>query len=203
MKSYELRESIEKIVYSQFPEISIDEKYVLRQPTIEIGDINSIKAIYTDPDVIKFVPDDCIPKSEYAFKIETDHYRGLYISMKSIYWFIARKSDNVAIGTIGLPTWDRYNSKCEMSYNLHSSYHNLGIMTRAIASVVNYCFNILQVVRIECQLDPTNLASQIVLNKNGFQADGILPKYRFYKNNSHVDVLIMSITDEKWRSIID
>ena len=202
MKSIESRQAIEKMVYSVFPEISIDENYILRQPETNDRDVKSIKAIYTDPNVIKFVPDDCIPKSEYGFTMETEYYRSLYMSMKSIYWFIAKKSDKSAIGTIGLPAWDRYNNKCEMSYNLHSDYHNLGIMTKAIAAVVNYCFTVMQVVRIECQLDPSNTASQIVLAKNGFQADGILPKYRFYKNNSHIDVLIMSITDEKWRMII-
>ncbi len=187
---------VEQLVYSKFPIIEIDENFVLRQPNVTQNDIESMYHLYNDPRVLRFVPDDCIPYGMEGAKDEARHYSNIYAFKKSIYWFIARKSDNIAIGTCGCPMWDRTNQKCELSYNIHSSYHNQGIVTKAIEKAIAYCFNVMGVVRIESQLEQVNIASIRVLEKNGFTKDGILPKYRRYKNNSHVDVLMMSITDD-------
>lgn len=191
----------EQIVYEKFPVIDLGGDFYLKQPTLTQNDIESMYYIYNDPEVLKFVPDNCIPSGMSGAEDEARYYANLYLFRRSIYWFIARKSDDITIGTIGCPVWDRSNQKCELSYNIHSKYHNMGIVTRAVSIVCRYCFEAMGVVRIESQLDPSNGASIRVLEKNGFTKDGILPKYRFYKNNSHIDVLIMSITDDKFAKI--
>ncbi|QED23374.1 GNAT family N-acetyltransferase [Candidatus Deianiraea vastatrix] len=183
-------------IYSRFPIIDFHEDFILRQPTILQEDCLSIKEIYTDPLVIKFVPDDCIPHTDEDMKEEARYYANCYLFKKSIYWFIAEKSTNKAVGTCGFPSWDRHNQKAELSYNIIGKYHNRGIMTKAIGMALKYAFEVMKVVRIDSQLDQTNIASIRVLEKNGMTKDGILPKYRRYKNNSHVDVLMMSITDD-------
>jgi len=189
---------IKDIVYSKFPVLDFHEKFILRQPTILENDIDSMYEVYNDPSVIKFVPDGCIPKGMEGAKEEARYYSNLYLFQKSIYWFIAEKDTNKAVGTCGFPSWDRYNEKVELSYNILGIYHNQGIVTQAIKSILWYCFNIMKLKRVESQLDPINIASIKVLEKNGFTKDGILPKYRRYKNNQYIDVLLMSVIDDKY-----
>lgn len=183
-------------IYLKFPVLNVNEDIFLRQPEFTNMDTNSMYLIYNDPLVIKYVPDGCIPKGIDGAKHEVQHYYNVYDSRNGIYWFVARKSDNVVIGTCGIFSWDRYNQKAEMAYNILGKYHGQGIMTQVINKVVDYAFRNMNLVRLECQLDPSNIGSWRVLEKNGFKKDGILPKYRLYKDNRHIDVLVCSITDE-------
>ncbi len=189
---------IEKNLYEKFPVIDLGNGYILRQPAMNDGDIESIYKIYNDPKITIFVPDDCIPRGMEGAKDEVRYYANAYLFRTAIYWFVAEKSTNKAIGTCGFPKWDRYNARLELAYNLMSEYHNKGIMTGVLKEVVNFGFHTLKVRRIEAQLDPTNVASIHVLEKNGFSKDGILPSYRYYKYGKHVDVLMMSIINNNY-----
>lgn len=184
---------IEEIVYRKFPTIDLGNGYILRQPEMTENDILSIYKIYNDPNVTIFVPDGCIPVGIEGAKEEVRHYANVYLFRTAVYWFIADKITNQAIGTCGFCKWDRYNSKLEISYNLMSEYHNMGIMTQVINKAIEYGFNVIHAKRIEAQLDPSNFASIHILEKNGFAKDGLLRSYRLYKNNEHIDVLMMSI----------
>lgn len=179
-------------IFLTFPTIIIDDKYVMRQPTTSESDIMSMNKIYTDPQVICFVPDGCIPQGMDGARDEAKYYSNFFLFQKSVYWFVARRDTNEAIGTCGFCTWDRYNSRLEIAYNIRSEYHNQGIMTKVISQAIEFGFMKMGALRIQAQLDPANVVSIHLLGKLGFKADGLLRSYRLYKNDKHVDVLMMS-----------
>lgn len=184
-------------VYENFPTIIIDQNYILRQPTISDEDILSIYKIYNDPDVIKFVPDGCIPHGIDGAKDECKYYSNMFLLRKSMYWFVARRDTNETIGTCGFCECDRYNSRIEISYNIRSDYFNQGIMTKVVAKAINYAFKFMNARKVHAQLDPTNHTSIHLLKKLGLSIDGILRQHRFYKYGKHVDVVSMSILNEE------
>ena len=65
---------------------------------------------------------------------------------------------------------------CFIGYSLDPSYQGKGIMTQAVGLVCEYGFRVLHLHRIEAGVMPRNIASQRVLEKNGFIREGLAKK---------------------------
>ena len=68
---------------------------------------------------------------------------------------------------------------CFLGYKLDRDHLNQGLMTGAIALVTDYAFSRLQLHRIEANVMPWNSASLRVLEKNGYEREGVSPEYLF------------------------
>ncbi|WP_145410964.1 GNAT family N-acetyltransferase [Paenibacillus xylanexedens] len=65
----------------------------------------------------------------------------------------------------------------DMGYFIHPDYQGGGRMTAAVKLAVAYAFRALKLNRVQAAILPSNTGSQRVLEKNGFQAEGIARKY--------------------------
>lgn len=84
------------------------------------------------------------------------------------------------IGTIGLNNIIRGAfQSCHLGYKLDEAHRGQGIMPMAVNLVVNYAFQELNLHRIEANVMPRNLPSLRVLEKCGFENEGLS---RFYLN---------------------
>lgn len=87
--------------------------------------------------------------------------------------------DNKCIGSIGIFRQANIHIRtAELGYYIAEEYWNKGIMTQAIKEICDYVFNNSDIVRIFAEPFESNIASQRVLEKNGFHCEGIL------KNNA-------------------
>ena len=79
------------------------------------------------------------------------------------------------IGSIGLttPGGDRSHS-AEIGYWLGKPFWGRGIMTGALQAATAYAFETLGLARIEARVQPSNGASIRVLEKLGYQREGLL-----------------------------
>ncbi len=66
---------------------------------------------------------------------------------------------------------------CHLGYKLHKDFLNQGYMTEAVGLVKDFAFNELKLHRIEANVMPSNMASLRVLEKSGFQKEGISKNY--------------------------
>lgn len=108
---------------------------------------------YTHEDAITFIEKFKEQKQTFIFAIE---YNGKYV------------------GNIGLvPETDVYRKSAELGYFIGEPYWNKGIATKAINLICDFGFQNLEIVRIHCGVFEYNLASQRVLEKCGFQKEGI------------------------------
>lgn len=84
------------------------------------------------------------------------------------------------IGCIGLNqvVWGAFRS-CFLGYKLDAEYEGQGFMTAAVALVVEYAFSQLQLHRLEANVMPRNKASLRVLEKNGFENEGLSRAYLY------------------------
>lgn len=98
--------------------------------------------------------------------------------------------DGVLVGSIGIINIQEH--KGELGYWLLDKYAGKGIITEAVKEMVNYCINDLHLKRIFAPVLPHNKASARVLEKNGFELEGILRKY-FKKDGQYVDALCYSL----------
>jgi len=95
-----------------------------------------------------------------------------------------------AVGSIGIfPQSDIHEKNAEMGYWLAEVYWGQGIMTKAIQEIVEYGFKTFDIVRIFARPFSTNLKSQRILEKAGFELEARLKKTLF-KNGEFMDELI-------------
>ncbi|GAU18856.1 hypothetical protein TSUD_228460 [Trifolium subterraneum] len=104
-----------------------------------------------------------------------------------------------AIGYITISSSLPYNydkrreRSAELSYVLGSKYWGKGITTCAVKQVVKVVFNELShLERLEALVDVENVGSQRVLEKVGFQKEGVLRKYLII-NGKNKDMIMFSL----------
>ena len=74
-----------------------------------------------------------------------------------------------------------HSCKADLGYVIARKYWGNGIASQAIQLAIQKGFEDLDVTRIEALVDPANIASQRVLEKNGFAKEGWLKNYILQK----------------------
>ena len=116
-----------------------------------------------------------------AHVAEQTHERG-----RSVNWAV-RRQDGYLIGGIGFMDLHIGKShKAEIGYWLAKPYWGQGIMTATVKNVCDYAFAELTVVRITANVFAFNARSARVLEKAGFQLEGLLRKH-YVKDGRMVD----------------
>ncbi|MGD0035575.1 GNAT family protein [Paenibacillus illinoisensis] len=104
--------------------------------------------------------------------------------------------DDLLIGQISLNNVSYgVANYADMGYFIHPDYQGGGRMTAAVKLAVAYAFRALKLNRVQASILPTNAGSQRVLEKNGFQAEGIARKY-LKINGSYQDHRIYAVLAE-------
>lgn len=98
-----------------------------------------------------------------------------------------------ACGAIGVfPQTDIHKKNAEMGYWLAEPYWGQGIITNLIGQMIEYGFNTWDIDRIYARPFGSNIASQLVLKKNGMKLEAKLEQ-TLWKNNRYEDELIFAI----------
>jgi len=98
-----------------------------------------------------------------------------------------------AIGGIGLHTQqDVHRKNMELGYWLGQPFWGQGIMTRAVAQMVDYGFRTFDIARIYARAYGPNIGSQRVQEKAGFVLEAHF-KNTLFKNGEFLDELIYAV----------
>lgn len=138
-------------------------RLVLRQ--INKQDVEVIYALRSNPIVCKFVS-----RPLYKDKAEANTHIEKILKLirenTSIAWVITYNDKSV--GTICLWNFSNDRKTAEVGYDLLPEYHNKGLMTEALQSVLNFGFNTLQLKNIEAFTQNENINSRRLLERQGF-----------------------------------
>ena len=104
---------------------------------------------------------------------------GLLEKNEGIRWGITKKEDNKVVGTCGFHNIKTEHLRAEMGYELGKEYWGQGIMAEALLAIISYGFNEMKFNRIESFVNSGNDKSVAILEKIGFQLDGMLREYEF------------------------
>ncbi|MEF9974721.1 MAG: GNAT family N-acetyltransferase [Clostridia bacterium] len=99
------------------------------------------------------------------------------------------------IGTIGFMWYQRDNASVEVGYSLARDYWNCGLMTEALAALIDFGFRKMCLHRIEAQHEVKNPASGAVMRKCGMRYEGTL-RGRLFNKGRYVDVDLYAILRE-------
>lgn len=105
-------------------------------------------------------------------------------------------AENKAVGSIGLFRCENIHFRtAELGYYIAEPYWGKGIGTSAVKQASDYIFRHTDIIRIFAEPFADNLASCRILEKAGFQLEGILKK-NAVKNNKILDMKMYSLIKE-------
>jgi len=176
------------INFAPFPNLETERLFLRR---IVKEDVDEIFALRSDEQTMKYIPRPLVKTAEDAL----EHIAMIDEKIESnegINWAITLKNSSKLIGIIGHYRIRPEHFRAEIGYMLLPEYHGKGIITEAITEVVNYGFEVMQMHSIEAIIDPDNIASAKVLQKNGFVKEAHLKENEYYEGR-FLDTVIYSI----------
>ena len=102
------------------------------------------------------------------------------------------------IGMISLNNIDVINRHAELGYWLGKPFWGKGMVSEAVALVVNYTFRRLKLVRIYARVMHPNTTSAHLLEKCGFAYEGTLRRH-IKRNGRYLDDVRYGLLVEDWR----
>jgi RimJ/RimL family protein N-acetyltransferase len=138
---------------------------------LRLDDLDSLYALYCDPDVKRFIPDAPLTYEEAREELEWfqhGHPKHPQLGL----WATIHKETGQFIGRCGLLPWTLDGqSEVEVAYLLAKDYWGQGLGTEAAQAILNYGFEQLGLSRLICMIDPDNQASIKVARKIGMNLE--------------------------------
>lgn len=110
-----------------------------------------------------------------------ERFRIGYIEGRSIRWAITDRYTGNLLGSCGFQNLNLPSRRAELGYDLDDLYWHKGYMSEALNCIIGYGFDYLNFQRIEALVYPENTPSSRVLLKMGFQYEGLLRQYAFFR----------------------
>ena len=117
-------------------------------------------------------------------------------------FFVLRRHDHALVGGVNLSNVQRgVAMSCSVGYWVGKDFARQGLMGDALDAMMPFVFKKLALHRIEAACLPTNLASEGLLRKLGFQREGYARRY-LRLNGEWQDHLLFALpADDSWRSV--
>ncbi|MGJ3240180.1 MAG: GNAT family N-acetyltransferase [Anaerolineae bacterium] len=100
-----------------------------------------------------------------------------------MWWAIEHQADGKMIGRCELSHVDRDDKHAEISYALNRDYWHKGIMVEAMAQVIAYAFDTMELNRVHARILTDNERSIRLLTQLGFQREGHLRQHTCVKGH--------------------
>ena len=132
-----------------------------------MDDLDSLYALYCDPEVKQHIPDAPLTYAETKEELEwflNGHPKHPELGL----WATIHKASNRFIGRCGLLPWTiDQREEVEVAYLLAKEFWGQGLGTEAAQAIADYAFSRLRLTRLICLIEPDNLASIKVARKIG------------------------------------
>ncbi|WP_346838596.1 GNAT family N-acetyltransferase [Microbulbifer sp. SAOS-129_SWC] len=158
------------------------------------ADLPALMSIFSNPEVMRFMAREPLTSPAAAEEFLLSIQQG-FLSGNLYQWGIERAG--VIIGTCTLAGIDRGNRHAEIGFALGREYWGQGLILRALPAVIEFAFTRLQLHRIGADADPRNAASIRVLEKLGFQREGLLRECYFHMGEIQ-DAALLGLLQRDW-----
>ena len=160
-------------------------------------DVDALFRIFADPEVMRYWSTPPLPDREAAVELLNEiheHFKG-QVMLK---WGVAQQADNRVIGTTTLYNIDFANRRAEIGYALSREHWGQGYMHEALQGLLTYCFETLDLRRLEADVDPRNKPSIQTLERLGFRREGYL-RERWEVGGEIQDALFYGLLRPEWK----
>lgn len=164
---------------------------------ISSDDLDALYSIFSNAEVMRYWSTPPLSDRDGAVDL-LDEIREAFRRQAMLKWGVARRIDNALIGTTTLYNLDFSNRRAEMGYALGREHWGQGYMHEALQALLTYCFEALDLRRIEADVDPRNAASIQTLERLGFQREGFL-RERWEVNGEIQDAFFYGLLRPEWK----
>ena len=180
---------------TEFPVIHTD-RLTLRKPTYD--DVQPLLELSQDDDVMLYYGMEPFTEEKQS-RDEIEWFLKIWREGTGTRWVITLKGEDDLIGEIGFYEYKKKHRRAEIGYKLSRSHWMKGYMTEALVGMLDYMYGNLELNRVQALVDPRNEASLRLIERQGFQRDGLLRSYE-YERGAYVDLIMLSLLREEWES---
>jgi RimJ/RimL family protein N-acetyltransferase len=165
---------------------------------LESTDVSALHEIFGDPEVMRYWSSPPLASAEAAANLLDRIHLG-FSERRLFQWGIADSNAGAIIGTCTLLNFEPAHRRCEIGFALARKRWGRGDASRAVAAVVEFAFNVLDLRRIEADVDPRNSSSLRLLERLGFQREGLL-RERYQMSGELQDAAMLGLLRSDWQA---
>lgn len=180
-------------VFTHFPQLETPR---LRLRRIQPLDATALFDILSDDEVARNFGIDTFTEMEQA-RQRIRQIDANFRHQRSLRWGIARRDNDLLIGSCGYVSWRPNFHQAAIGYELHRGYWRQGMMSEVLTAVINFGLAHMQLHRVEALVLPGNAPSRGLLTKLGFQQEGLLREYGYWRGAFH-DLYIYALLKQDW-----
>ena len=160
-------------------------------------DVDALYEVFSDPGVMRYWSSGPLANREAAAAMRREMAEGnLKESMWK--WGLALRDTNKLIGTTTLFNLSLSNGRAEIGYAMGSAYWGKGYMNEALTALIVHAFDVVELRRLEADVDPRNTASIRTLERLGFQREGFL-RERWHVEGELQDAYFYGLLKREWQ----
>jgi len=172
------------------------ERLLLRR--LDENDVDEVLALRGNPETMKYIPRPLAKSKEDALE-HIAMIEDKIVNNIGINWGITIKGSPKIIGIIGHYKISPENHRAEIGYMSFPEFNGKGYMTEAIKAVLAYGFEQMDLHSVEAIIDPENIASERVLQKNGFVKEAHILENELWEGK-FLDTVIYSLLRRNWKN---
>ena len=123
------------------------------------------------------------------------YYQGMVSGLRDralFQWAVTLPDEDRLVGTVTLVDWDRANRRAEIGFILHPSRQGRGLASDAVREVLTWAFGPMDLHRVEADVEPPNTASLRLLERVGFQREGLF-RERWWTRGRWTDSVMLGL----------
>ncbi len=156
-------------IYSAMPELDCDRLLLRKMSVFDSDDMFEYAQSEQVTKYLLWSPHESLSYTEqYLTYVRSRYTEGDFFD-----WAVVLKSEEKMIGTCGFANIDIENNCAEIGYVINPKYHGNGYAAEAVARVIRYGFEVLELNRIEAKYMVGNEASRKVMEKCNMTFEGI------------------------------
>jgi len=168
----------------------------LRLRWLEERDVEPLYEVFGDPAVMRYWSSP--PLADKAAATALLHeIRDYFVSGELYQWGIALADADQVIGTVTLADIDRAHRRAGVGFALAQPAWGQGYATEAVTRLIEHAFEDLELHRLEADVDPRNAPSLRLLQRLGFQREGLL-RERYHLAGEIQDSVMLGLLRREW-----
>lgn len=159
-------------------------------------DVPALFSVFSHPEVMRYwsTPPMKDPSEARAL---LDRIHEAFRQKTLFEWGVVLGKEDRVIGTCTLFHLDEQNRRAEIGYALARECWGQGLMSEALTTLLEYAFSTLDLHRIEADVDPRNEPSVRILERLGFEREGLF-RERWLVAGERQDSLMLGLLRQDW-----
>ena len=160
-----------------------------------LADAEGMFGILSDPESMKYWSNRPITEFDDAVKVLREDLES-DAQGNSMCWAVTLKGQDRMIGKCILFQFSQANHRAEIGFILNRDYWRQGLMRQALQAVIEFAFTRLKLHRIEADVDTDNTGSLALLEKLGFEREGLF-RDRWYVYGEWQHSVMLGLLNQK------